>query len=119
MRKVLRSAGLVAALVAAGTARANAAAWSWSGCGGAGSPGFNTCASITMDWNSVTNVLTLTVQNWGTYDPANNVFANNVGSSIFTSTDSCAGVRQWTSPIAVNGRIVVGADGKLCAWSAP
>jgi hypothetical protein len=43
----------------------------------------------------------------------------DAGSSIFTSTDSCAGVRQWTSPIAVNGRIVVGADGKLCAWSAP
>ncbi|MES1165170.1 MAG: hypothetical protein ABUR63_05400 [Verrucomicrobiota bacterium] len=43
----------------------------------------------------------------------------DAGSSIFTSTESCAGVRQWTSPIAVNGRIVVGADGKLCAWSAP
>ena len=43
----------------------------------------------------------------------------DAGSSVFTSTDTCAGVRQWTSPIAVNGRIVVGADGKLCAWSAP
>ena len=29
----------------------------------------------------------------------------------------CAGVRQWTSPIAVKGRIVVGADGHLCSWS--
>ncbi|HKU44488.1 MAG TPA: PQQ-binding-like beta-propeller repeat protein, partial [Polyangiales bacterium] len=31
--------------------------------------------------------------------------------------DSCAGVRKWTSPIAVKGRIVAGADGKLCSWS--
>jgi len=29
----------------------------------------------------------------------------------------CPGVRQWTSPIAVKGRIVVGADGHLCSWS--
>jgi hypothetical protein len=29
----------------------------------------------------------------------------------------CAGVRKWTSPIAAKGRIVVGADGHLCAWS--
>jgi hypothetical protein len=26
-------------------------------------------------------------------------------------------VRKWTSPIAVRGRIVVAADGKLCSWS--
>jgi hypothetical protein len=99
MRKALRCAALVAAFAAAGTARANAAAWSWSGCGGAGSPGFNTCASITMDWNSVTNVLTLTVQNWGTYDPANNVFASNVGSSIFTRL----GIQNLGSGASITG----------------
>ena len=32
-------------------------------------------------------------------------------------TDTCTGVRQWTSPIAVKGRIVVGGDGHLCSWS--
>jgi len=26
-------------------------------------------------------------------------------------------VRQWTSPIAVKGRIVTSADGHLCSWS--
>ena len=36
---------------------------------------------------------------------------------LFESTDSCAGVRQWTSPIATKGRVVVGGDGKLCSWS--
>lgn len=30
---------------------------------------------------------------------------------------TCAGVRKWTSPIAVKGRIVTGADNKLCSWS--
>ena len=29
----------------------------------------------------------------------------------------CSGVRQWTSPIAVKGRIITGADGHLCSWS--
>lgn len=37
---------------------------------------------------------------------------------LFESTDTCAGVRQWTSPIATKGRVVVGGDGKLCSWSA-
>jgi hypothetical protein len=42
----------------------------------------------------------------------------DTGKSLFVSTDSCAGVRQWTSPIAVKGRIIVGGDGNLCSWSA-
>ncbi len=42
----------------------------------------------------------------------------DTGASIFASTNTCAGVRQWTSPIAANGRIVVGGDGNLCSWSA-
>ncbi|HEY2409256.1 MAG TPA: hypothetical protein VGI10_24795 [Polyangiaceae bacterium] len=42
----------------------------------------------------------------------------DTGAAIYTSTDSCANVRQWTSPIAVKGRIVTSADGKLCSWSA-
>ena len=43
----------------------------------------------------------------------------DTGAAIYASSDSCPGVRQWTSPIAVNGRIIVGGDGNLCAWSAP
>ncbi|HEX3698314.1 MAG TPA: hypothetical protein VH374_23280 [Polyangia bacterium] len=30
---------------------------------------------------------------------------------------NCTGIRQWTTPIAVKGHIVVGGDGKLCSWS--
>jgi len=41
----------------------------------------------------------------------------DTGASIFNGTDNCAGVRQWTSPIAVKGRIVAGGDGHLCSWS--
>jgi len=43
----------------------------------------------------------------------------DTGAAIFTSAETCAGVRQWTSPIAVNGRVVTTGDGHLCAWSAP
>ena len=39
------------------------------------------------------------------------------GATLFTSGDTCPNVRQWTSPIAVKGRIVVGADNNLCIWS--
>lgn len=42
----------------------------------------------------------------------------DTGASLFTSTDACTGARRWTSPIAVKGRIVVGADTHLCSWSA-
>jgi hypothetical protein len=43
----------------------------------------------------------------------------DTGAPVFSSTETCAGVRQWTSPIAVKGRIITGADGHLCAWSVP
>ncbi|HET7543140.1 MAG TPA: hypothetical protein VFK05_24875 [Polyangiaceae bacterium] len=39
------------------------------------------------------------------------------GTKVFASTDTCAGVRQWTSPIATKGRVVVGGDKNLCSWS--
>ena len=40
------------------------------------------------------------------------------GAAIYRGVaDECGGVRKWTSPIAVRGRIVVAADGKLCSWS--
>jgi hypothetical protein len=64
-----------------------------------------------------------------TTDGTNNVvvwFINNgkltgvdgdTGASVFTSTNSCNNVQHWTSPIAVNGRIVVAGSGNLCSWS--
>jgi hypothetical protein len=30
---------------------------------------------------------------------------------------NCAGIRQWTTPIAVRGHIVMGGDNHLCSWS--
>jgi hypothetical protein len=41
----------------------------------------------------------------------------DTGASIYAGTDTCSAVRQWTSPIAVKGRIVAGGDGHLCSWS--
>jgi hypothetical protein len=40
------------------------------------------------------------------------------GKIVFDGgTGICDGVRAYTSPIAVKGRIVVGGDGHLCSWS--
>ena len=39
------------------------------------------------------------------------------GKVLYTSSDTCTGVKQWTAPIAVKGRIVAGGDGHLCSWS--
>jgi len=43
----------------------------------------------------------------------------DTGASVFAgaSSDSCSGIRQWSSPIAVKGRIVAGGDTHLCSWS--
>jgi len=41
----------------------------------------------------------------------------DTGAVVYTSSDTCSNVRQWTSPIAVNGRIITGADSKLCSWT--
>jgi len=41
----------------------------------------------------------------------------DTGESVFDGgSGSCSGVQRWTSPIAVKGRVVVGANGKLCSW---
>ena len=41
----------------------------------------------------------------------------DTGAVIYTSSDTCSGVEKFTSPIAVNGRIIVGGDTHLCAWT--
>jgi hypothetical protein len=38
--------------------------------------------------------------------------------AVLYSGGNCQGIRQWTTPIAVKGHIVVGGDGHLCSWSA-
>jgi hypothetical protein len=45
-------------------------------------------------------------------------YDGDTGASVASPTGNCGNVRTWTSPIAVKGRLVVGADGKLCSWSA-
>jgi hypothetical protein len=48
-----------------------------------------------------------------------NAFDGDTGTLLFDGgTGDCAGVHRFTSPIAANGRIVVGGDGHLCSWSA-
>jgi hypothetical protein len=39
------------------------------------------------------------------------------GKAVFDGMGDCPGVRRWTSPIAAKGRIIVGGDNHLCAWS--
>jgi hypothetical protein len=47
-----------------------------------------------------------------------NAFDGETGAVIYNGgTADCLGVRRHTSPIAANGRIIVGADGHLCSWS--
>jgi hypothetical protein len=41
----------------------------------------------------------------------------DTGMPIVTGAGQCGVVREWISPIAVKGRIVVSANGKLCSWS--
>jgi hypothetical protein len=40
----------------------------------------------------------------------------DTGMSLVRAQGNCANVRQWTSPIAVKGRVIAGGDGHLCAW---
>ncbi|HEV3031960.1 MAG TPA: hypothetical protein VG319_09995 [Polyangia bacterium] len=43
---------------------------------------------------------------------------SEMGMPVFSGgTGTCNGIEPWTSPIAVKGRIIAGADGQLCSWS--
>ena len=78
MRNSLRGLALVAGLATMAAGRADAQ-FTWSGCGG---NNFNTCASVNITYAG--GLLTMTVQNWGNYNPATNAFASFSGSSTFT-----------------------------------
>ena len=44
----------------------------------------------------------------------------DTGAQIFNGTGStCSSVQRWTTPIALNNKIVVGGNGHLCSWSLP
>ena len=43
----------------------------------------------------------------------------DTGATIYMSSNTCAGVQKWTSPIAVKGRIIAAGNGRLCAWGIP
>ena len=43
----------------------------------------------------------------------------DTGTQIYNSSTTCASVQRWTSPIALNNKIVVGGNGHLCSWSLP
>jgi hypothetical protein len=43
---------------------------------------------------------------------------DGVTGAVLYSGGNCTGIRQWTTPIAVKGHIVLGGDGHLCSWSA-
>jgi hypothetical protein len=41
------------------------------------------------------------------------------GQTVYDGNEACGVIQKWVSPIAVKGRLVVGASGRLCAYSAP
>jgi hypothetical protein len=50
--------------------------------------------------------------------PANMLFGvDGETGTILYKGGNCTGIRQWTTPIAVKGHIVMGGDGHLCSWS--
>ncbi|HSZ81145.1 MAG TPA: hypothetical protein VLA14_02630 [Polyangia bacterium] len=45
-----------------------------------------------------------------------NAVDGDTGATLYAG-GACAGLHQFSSPIAVKGRIIVGGDGNLCAWA--
>jgi hypothetical protein len=41
----------------------------------------------------------------------------DTGETLVTASGACPNMRKFSTPIAVKGRIVTGADGHLCSWS--
>jgi hypothetical protein len=54
---------------------------------------------------------------WFSKDGKLTALDGETGMVLWTSSDTCQGVTRWTSPIAVKGRIVVGANNQMCSWS--
>jgi hypothetical protein len=57
---------------------------------------------------------------WFVNDNLLNGYDGDTGALVYSGgKDMCVGVRQWTTAIVAKGRIIVGADAHLCAWSLP
>lgn len=54
---------------------------------------------------------------WYTSDGKLTAVDGETGEQIYQSAEACDDVRKWTTPIAVKGRVIVGADEHLCSWS--
>ena len=82
------------------------AAPAWCLAGGAGSP-----IATSTDGSGDTMVWFMNGANLNAVD-------GDSGALLYDGANGpCGGVRAFTSPIAVKGRIVVGADNQLCSWS--
>jgi hypothetical protein len=93
--------GIVSVLVSPGAPASAKVAW----CAGGGQSPIATSTdgkNETIVWN---------------YNGGLKGYDGDTGAAVASPTGNCGNVRAWTSPIAVKGRIVVGADGKLCSWS--
>jgi hypothetical protein len=97
-----QNGGLISILVAAGSPPKASVAW----CTGGGNTG---PIATSTDGRAETIV-------WN-YNGGLRGYDGDTGAMVASPAGNCGNVRQWTSPIAVKGRIVVGADGKLCSWS--
>ncbi len=54
---------------------------------------------------------------WFVAGGALKAFNGDTGASLYSAATPCGNVQKQTTPIAANGRVVVGADGKLCSYS--
>jgi hypothetical protein len=99
----------VGVLVAPGTPAKPTVVWC-AGTGGSGS-GVKSPIATTTDGKSDAMV-------WFVNGARLQAVDGDTGTLVFDGAASpCNNVHQWTSPIAVKGRIIVGGDGHLCSWS--
>ena len=94
---------------------------------------FVASAAVTIAWCSAISGNASTAPMATTTDGTANAmvwFINNAntlkaldgdtGTQIFNGTNStCSNVQRWTTPIALNNKIVVGGNSHLCSWSMP
>jgi hypothetical protein len=82
-------------------------------------PKISWCAPLSSEWAPI--VTTTDGQHesivWYMSNDKMNAVDGETGAKVWTSSDTCANVQKWTSPIAVKGHIVVAARSKLCSWS--
>jgi hypothetical protein len=105
--------GIMSVAVAPGPPMALSVAWCapLAAAGGGGGGAQTSAISTTSDGKGADSIV------WFVSGAALVALDGDTGAPVATPTGGCTGVRAWTSPIAVKGRIVAGADGQLCSWS--